>query len=243
MRPYFLFGLDLGKVADFTALAIVQRVVKGKLTIEGGEVKEIVRPVYYLRHVERLPQNVPYPDIVDLVKRVMASKPFVGCSRLVLDATGCGLPVADMFTGSSLGAPTARVVITGGVHSSLDKNTDTWHVPKGTLVSTLQVLLQNERLKVAEGIQDASKFTQELLDFQVRITDSGRDQYGAWREGQHDDMVLAVGLACWYGEHAFLPNVPLSIGCVWEGPYGNEKSVRPARNVGFGLSVASRWES
>lgn len=22
-----------------------------------------------------------------------------------------------------------------------------------------------------------------------------------WREGQHDDLVLAVALACWYGEH------------------------------------------
>jgi hypothetical protein len=28
----------------------------------------------------------------------------------------------------------------------------------------------------------------------------GHDQHGAWREGTHDDLVLAVALACWYGE-------------------------------------------
>ena len=26
------------------------------------------------------------------------------------------------------------------------------------------------------------------------------DTYGAWREGVHDDLVLATALACWYAE-------------------------------------------
>jgi hypothetical protein len=43
---------------------------------------------------------------------------------------------------------------------------------------------------------------QELLGFEVRITSAGNDTYGAWREGTHDNLVLAVALACWYGEHA-----------------------------------------
>jgi hypothetical protein len=40
----------------------------------------------------------------------------------------------------------------------------------------------------------------ELQDFRVKISDQGHDSYGAWREGAHDDLVLAVAVAAWYGE-------------------------------------------
>jgi hypothetical protein len=33
------------------------------------------------------------------------------------------------------------------------------------------------------------------------------DSYGAWREGAHDDLVLAVAVAAWYGEH-YSPPLP-----------------------------------
>ena len=40
----------------------------------------------------------------------------------------------------------------------------------------------------------------ELAQFKVKINIStGHDSYEAWREGDHDDLVLAVALACWYG--------------------------------------------
>ena len=29
---------------------------------------------------------------------------------------------------------------------------------------------------------------------------AAHDIYGAWREGQHDDLVLATALAVWFGE-------------------------------------------
>jgi hypothetical protein len=31
----------------------------------------------------------------------------------------------------------------------------------------------------------------------VRVSVRAREQFGAWREGTHDDLVLAAGLACW----------------------------------------------
>jgi hypothetical protein len=31
----------------------------------------------------------------------------------------------------------------------------------------------------------------------VRTTAAGHEQFGVWREGQHDDLVFAVALACW----------------------------------------------
>jgi hypothetical protein len=37
----------------------------------------------------------------------------------------------------------------------------------------------------------------ELMDMRLKISDSGHDGYGAFRNGSHDDLVLALGLACW----------------------------------------------
>jgi hypothetical protein len=37
-----------------------------------------------------------------------------------------------------------------------------------------------------------------MSEMRVRTTASGHEQYGAWREGQHDDLVLAIALACWW---------------------------------------------
>ena len=38
---------------------------------------------------------------------------------------------------------------------------------------------------------------------QVKVTGEGREQYGAWRAGTHDDLVFAVALACWGAEEVF----------------------------------------
>ena len=41
----------------------------------------------------------------------------------------------------------------------------------------------------------------ELLKFKVKIDPvTAHDSYGAGREGQHDDLVLATALAAWYGK-------------------------------------------
>jgi hypothetical protein len=40
----------------------------------------------------------------------------------------------------------------------------------------------------------------ELETMRMRITASGNDQYGAYGEGEHDDLVLALALALWYAE-------------------------------------------
>jgi hypothetical protein len=35
------------------------------------------------------------------------------------------------------------------------------------------------------------------MAMRVRTGGEGREKIGAWREGEHDDLALAVGLACW----------------------------------------------
>jgi hypothetical protein len=76
-----------------------------------------------------------------------------------------------------------------------------YRVPKRDLVSLLQVLLQGERLKVASTLPEAPTLVQELLASRARVAPRASDGDSAWREGPHDDLVLATALACWCAEH------------------------------------------
>jgi hypothetical protein len=80
------------------------------------------------------------------------------------------------------------------------------------LVSTLQVLLAALRLQVAPTLAEAPTLVRELLQFQVRVTRAAHETFGTWREGQHDDLLLALALAGWYAERcparaSFAPQV------------------------------------
>jgi hypothetical protein len=55
--------------------------------------------------------------------------------------------------------------------------------PKKCLVSTMQVLLQGRRLTVAKSLAFAPILVEELLNFQVKITESANETFGTWREG------------------------------------------------------------
>ena len=50
---------------------------------------------------------------------------------------------------------------------------------------------------MARRMKLAGALVEELGSMEVKITESGKSQYAAWREGAHDDLVLAVALAVW----------------------------------------------
>ncbi len=41
---------------------------------------------------------------------------------------------------------------------------------------------------------------EELQNFRIKFTKAGNDTYEAWRESDHDDLVLAAAMAAWFGE-------------------------------------------
>jgi hypothetical protein len=206
---YFL-GLDLGQAADYSALAILE-------AQQGGR-----DDTYNCRHLQRWPLRTPYPEIVADVAR-MARSPELSGTRpifLAVDATGVGAPVVDLFRAEfgderkiklqvipldnrpmpklSPDVKVCPVQITGGDQVTRERGLT--RVPKRDLVSVAQVALQTQRLKIAPALAEAQTLTQELLNFKVKISlETAHDSYGAWREGQHDDLVLAVALALWMG--------------------------------------------
>lgn len=180
----FYIGLDLGQSSDFTALSVLERI--------GGR-KEAV---YHVRHLERV-RNVPYPEIVSKTAEIMQSPALAGQADLVVDQTGVGAPVVDLFRQAGL-KPTG-VLIHGGDKASNEGHT--WRVPKRDLVGSLQVLFQSGRFKISRKLPLASVLQSELLNFKVKIDPvTAHDSYSAWRERDHDDLVLSVALAVWLGE-------------------------------------------
>ena len=74
-------------------------------------------------------------------------------------------------------------------------------MPKRDLISAPLVLMQNGQLLIADALALKDTLVKELLNFRVKINIStAHDSYEAWREGDHDDLVLSVALACWAGE-------------------------------------------
>jgi hypothetical protein len=195
----FCVGLDLGQAADYTALAVVQSVEEGDPA--AGTVRGL-----HLRHLERYPLRTPYPEIADKVAALvrgpaLSPEEFDGARirrtppRLIVDATGVGTAVSDLL--ESKGLRFTRVTITGGdkVNRSGERN---WRVPKRDLVAALEVPFHNGTLKVAEGLALWPALQEELLNFRRKINlATAHDSYEHWRDSDHDDLVLAVALACW----------------------------------------------
>jgi hypothetical protein len=62
------------------------------------------------------------------------------------------------------------------------------------------VLIQQWRLRIAASLPEAKTLTDELVGFRYTITQASNLTYEAWREGAHDDLVLALSLAVWEAE-------------------------------------------
>src|SRR5581483_810906 len=121
-------------------------------------------------------------------------------NKLIMPYCGVGKPVGDMFRLAHLPCSLYLIFVPGGNAGSWDG--DMIGVPKRDLIAAAQVLLQDNRLKIAENMPDTSTLTRELQNYHVKIDPlTAHDSYAAWREGVHDDLVFAVSLAVWLGEN------------------------------------------
>ncbi len=218
----WLIGLDLGQVHDPSAIAIMRR-----HWVTWGDTQQ---QKFHVRYLERFPLGTPYPDIVKMTKTYAESLPVpsdwgadhpagpIRPYHLVIDATGVGRPVADMF--KEVAVWPTRVTITGGNEATRPEQHE-YHVPKRHIISALQVAMQTHRIQLAKGITDAETFISEAMNFQFKLSaKSGEDQYGAWREGTHDDLLLAVALAVWYGEQQPLASSESDTPQFYQGGFG-----------------------
>jgi len=181
----FYISVDLGQAQDYTAVSVL----------------ETVNEQYLVRHLQRFALGTPYPSIVTEITSLTKRLPG---GILICDQTGVGAPVTDMFRVA--GVSPIAVSITGGdtakfteAPNAIDparklENRTHWSVPKRDLVSALSVALQSGKLRIAASLPDGDVLIRELTAFRVKISDSGHDSYAAWRERDHDDLVLSIAM-------------------------------------------------
>jgi hypothetical protein len=180
----FIVGLDLGQQNDYSALSVLERL---------GD-------VYHLRHLERLPLGSSYVDQLDRVRARLNRKALRENTdlTLVIDQTGVGRPIFDMFRKLGMAIPIIGITITSG-----DKVTqpgpNEYHVPKKDFIGNLTVLAEQGKLLAAGRLPLVTDFKMELGNFRAKVSQrTGHASFEAWREGDKDDLVLSVALSAWY---------------------------------------------
>jgi len=202
----FIFCLDLGQANDWTALLILERkqmvttewISEDPLVIQARDLREkqtYEDAIYHLRYIERM-RNIPYPVVVERTKKVIEHPEIEGRYMLVMDQSGVGRPVYDLFKKAGLQA--VGVTITGGNTDRPVSRTEV-NVAKTNLVAITQVISQTGRLQYAAGLADLDLLRSEIANFRVQVTKNANEIYGA-REGQHDDLILALAMGLWFGE-------------------------------------------
>lgn len=202
-------GVDLGQSRDPTAI-IVTRAYRshldepsfapgGPLPDAAKEPEDQFRPELHhqIIHIERIPLGTAYPEVVRQVSEAADWAAQYGRPVVVMDSTGVGRPVVDLFRRDSRHALRA-VTFTGGA-TATKVDAYSWRVPKRELIGSLEVVMQTSRLFALPGQRLAKDLFDELASFQFKMTDSGNDTYDA-ASGTHDDLVCALALAVWWEE-------------------------------------------
>lgn len=192
---HYTTGLDVGPAQEFTAIAVLEK-TRGPHPADPGR----SATHYAVRHLQRFPPGTPYGEIASVLAKQFSGRPLTHTS-LAVDVTGVGRPVVDLLRKAGIRATIKPITVTGD-HEANQDTLGGWLVPRKELVSTMQVLLQERRIKVAQSLPEAATLTTELLNFKAKPSTSPLDSFEAWRENPHDDLVLAVAIAAWVGERA-----------------------------------------
>ncbi len=181
----FYLGLDLGKMRDFAALAVVEQSDRGQLAV---------------RYLERAALGTPYLRVVDRVAELSRDRVLNGRCHLTVDATGLGVPVVESLRAAAAGwRGMTGVTITGGDRARQIPGYgmgEHWSVPRADLLGRLQVLLEKGELTISRDMKESRNLVRELIAMRSRVAglaDSSKE---------HDDLVLAVALSCWQASRA-----------------------------------------
>jgi hypothetical protein len=108
---------------------------------------------------------------------------------------GVDAPVVDMLRAARVGCDISPVTITGG--DQQHRNGTAWSVPKRDLIAVVQVLLERKRIEAGTGAAGIGGAGAGVDRYAVDPESWGRVRLGADGCGEHDDLVIALALACW----------------------------------------------
>jgi len=210
----YALGLDLGKQSTYSAMCLLspdpsyaRRREVWELEIDVKEEErrhrpELAaaidsepepsrpRPVFWVRHLERIPLNTAYREVARYVAAMLDSPQLAGRVELCVDAGGVGNSVIEQLEDAGVWG-FERVVITGAQRES--ERGPYRRVPKLDLITALEVAFQNQEIKFSPTLPYADALQEELESFQSKITAAGNTVFE--KVGPYDDLLLAASLA------------------------------------------------
>jgi hypothetical protein len=192
----YVIGCDPASRVDFAGVVVNEPEGSGRTMI------------HTVRHIERM-RGLTYPLLAQklkiLVERLQpderATLRRIRPAEVViaLDATGAGIPIADMFREADLRARLVEISFTSGQETRQEGGGGAYYVPKKTLIGGLGLVVETGRLVLAEGMKFADVLRREFESFTQTLSASGRSTFEA-ASGAHDDLLSALAMSVFLAE-------------------------------------------
>ncbi len=192
--PTFSVCADVGSEQDHTVFTVLRRLDQ-RLPNPRADIDDYGLPHYGLVYLEEMPLKTPYPAVCDRAREILAK---VRDAHFLVDATGVGNPVVQMMMDL---APIPIVIVTG--HTVNARENGGYNVPKREIVTALQAVLHDRRLRIAPDLPRAERLREQILSFKMKPRQSGNMAFEAETERTHDDMVLSLAINAWYNERMY----------------------------------------
>jgi hypothetical protein len=182
-----IISLDPAQLRDWSALAVIDMQYR----------PDEKRFGYDLIGMNRK-QGLRYDLIVDWVARVLKRPEFNPGGQppeFILDATGVGVAVRDMF--AAKGVRLKAVTITAG--EAYSRAGSTINIGKARLIGSFLGAFDAGKVRVNPNMPIWPALEREMLSFRAEMNAQGRAKFEA-EQGEHDDMLFALAMAVWYGE-------------------------------------------
>jgi hypothetical protein len=188
-----IMGLDLGQSIDHSAAAVNEYRVADDGFIGPRD------PYIRLISLRRWRKGADYNEVVEEVLH------YPGLDVLCVEFNGVGRPVVDMLRRRARELevniriiPCITAASRARMHAVQEERGTCYSIPKVDIVSAINILAQSRRLILLDS-PDLPNLFDELRKFQMRITQAANLQFGNMSgKDNHDDIVIAWGLACWW---------------------------------------------
>ena len=200
----YIISQDIAQTVDDTCTAVFRvtpEIIRG--SAEG-------RIAYYLDKIYLSLQKIKYTELPIYTRELMDAFSVNNDVTLVVDGTGVGLPVFDMY--DEAGLDPLKIVFTSGnnvstqsgIRSSFSKfgQIQGFTVPKDNLKDALVLVMEQGVIRRASNLDYKAQEELQYKNFVGRFNEKTKYvKYGNSEDKIHDDIICADMMASWIFQH------------------------------------------
>jgi hypothetical protein len=118
----------------------------------------------------------------------------------LVDASGTGSAAVELIEHELPDAQIFKCFLTGGLRETINYSEKDAKIPKWQLVGNLVSLFDAGAITFPKNARYIDAMLDELQAYALHVNDTGSESFGA-KTGAHDDLICAVGLATYWGQH------------------------------------------